>query len=170
MAIAMIAATALQGATPAYLPPSVFELLAGEWVCADEWLANGPTLRSETWQRDSEGRLTGVVTLDRRRAFNGESRQVAELVISGSGAARTLVYRPAGGAAIRYRLAREDRRQQEAVFESRRGGSPRTIGFRHDSFRRLTVTFGRADGSSERWSYQPPGMHTGIISCSGRRR
>lgn len=166
MAMSVLIAMALQAAQPAPGPPSVLDLLEGEWICRVEWLAGGPVWRTETWRRDGEGRLTGIIRSGQRRAGGPDAGQEAELVISGRGRATRLTYRPADGAAVRYRLVRNER--QEAVFETTTG-SPRIISYRYSGGRRLDVMHGLENGSSRRWSYQPPGMHTAIIGCDGRR-
>jgi hypothetical protein len=165
--MSVLIAMALQAAQPAEGPPSVLDLLEGEWICRVEWLAGGPVWRTETWRRDGEGRLTGLIHSGLSRAGGPEPGQEAELVISGRGRATRLTYRAADGAASRYRLVRNER--QEAVFESMGSGSPRIISYRYSGGRRLDVMHGLASGSSRRWSYEPPGMRTAIIGCDGRR-
>jgi hypothetical protein len=169
MAVSVLIALALQAARPAYVPPDLFELLvADEWVCRVEWLASGPVNRSETWRRDGD-RLIGIVTSGGRWRAGRPSPRVAELVIAGRGAGRTLVYRPAGGAPVRYRLLSEDRAGREALFRSLGRGSPRTIQFRYGGFATLTVTHVAADGTRESWSYEPTDLRSGPPDCSGRR-
>ncbi len=168
MGMLSLIALALQAAQPVSGPPGALDLLAGEWICRAEWMAGGPVWRSESWRRESDGRLTGTIRRGLRRAGGDDMAVEAELVISGRGRSLRLTYRPAGGGQVRYRLVRDT--QQEAVFESTGNGSPRIITYRHVGFRRLDVMHALTDGSSRRWSYQPPGMHTPAIDCDGRRR
>ena len=163
-----LVALALQAAQPTRGPPSALDLLEGEWICRAEWMASGPVWHSESWRREGDGRLTGTIRTGLRRAGRDEMAMAAELVISGRGRSLRLIYRPAGGAPVRYRLVRET--QQEAVFESTGNGSPRIITYRDSGFRRLDVMHALTDGSSRRWSYQPPGMHMPAINCDGHRR
>src|SRR5207237_6321626 len=130
-----LVARALQAAQPTPGPPSALDLLAGEWVCRAERMASGQVWRSESWRREDDGRLTGTIRTGLRRGGSDEMAMTAELVISGRGRSLRLAYRPAGGAAIRYRLVRDT--QQEAVFESTGNGSPRIITYRDSGFRRL---------------------------------
>lgn len=164
MAISVLAAALLQAAQPQ--PADVLGLLDGEWVCRVAW-RGGPMWRSETWERDAQGRLTGVIVTRRTTAGPPERRQEAELTISGHGRGTRLTYR-ADGRTSRYRLVRNDR--MEAVFEIIGSGSPRIISYRDSGFRQLEVMHGLATGSSERWLYQPQGMHLPTGMCNGSRR
>jgi hypothetical protein len=102
--------------------------------------ARGPVWRTETWRRDAEGRLTGLIHSGLSRAGGPAPAQEAELVISGRGRAMRLTYRPADGATVRYRLVRNER--WEAVFESIGSGSPRIISYRSADGLRLDVMHG----------------------------
>jgi hypothetical protein len=140
MVQSILIAIALQAAPAAPGPASVLDLLEGEWICRVEWLAGGPVWRTETWRRDAEGRLTGLIHSGLSRAGGPAPAQEAELVISGRGRAMRLTYRPADGATVRYRLVRNER--WEAVFESIGSGSPRIISYRSADGLRLDVMHG----------------------------